>query len=277
MNLFEPYLESQPMKTFPVISRLFLLVAGALLLSSTLAAQEKEYVSEKYLFSMVPPKGFAAIPDADVKAMFQASREQLEKPEGEGELPPAASISKVVFMPQGTDPSSRSIIVHAGYPPARSVEEFEKLITPDTGDFVVHNREILTLNYRQCFVIDREFDTQGIRMRQIAAYVPAIMPGGYLINFSAVSVDFDEYKTTFMDCLKTFKPMPPKDTAPEVKQSKYGGKGKGEKKPAWRSTEVILSLIFVAAVVIWFLVKRLSAGAEEEAAELPGDEGSKEE
>lgn len=263
------------MNTCPALSRLFLLVAGALLLTSNLTAQEKEYVSEAYRFSMVLPKGFTALPDAEAKAMFQASREQIKLPENveAGELPPAASISKVVFMPQAGDPASRSIIVHAACPPARSVEEFEKFITPDTGDFVVHVREILTLNYRQCFLIDRELDTQGIRMRQLCGYVPGIMPGGYLVNFSAVSVDFDEYRASFMDSLKTFKPLPPKDVAPEVKQSKYSG-AKGDKTPAWRSPEVILSLIFVAAVVIWFLVRRLSAGAEEEAAELPGDEDS---
>ncbi len=183
-------------------------------------------------------------------------------------------IRHTIFQPKGTDLSGRRLMVVSEYPPWKSIEEFEKSITPDTGNFVYHERQTLNIKRRPAFLLDREYDFQNIRIRQLCVYVPDYTRQGFLITFASLSVDFDEYRDTFMKSLKTFYVKPP-EVPQAMKEARYAGKGLRRKKDdaAWRSPEVILSLVFVAFFAIWFLVKRLSMGTEEGEEESSAPEG----
>ncbi|MFH2001975.1 MAG: hypothetical protein ABIK28_20025 [Planctomycetota bacterium] len=242
-------------------------------------AQEQQtndrlYVNEKYMYTLELPPGFTAWEDEQTKELFRESRETVELPEEiDKEKAEKQPIFKTVFQPSGSNISQQSLVVHAGLPAQKSLEEFERAFSAGDMDFVILKKEALTINYRPCFLIDREFDRQGMRFRQLLAYVPGIGQAGYLLTYSAVSVDFDEFRDSFLKSLKTFKVQPPKEVPPELKQAKYSRKlqNPNEEKPAWRSIEVIGSFILVAIIVIWFMLRRLSAGAKEEGVgTLPG-------
>lgn len=268
-----------------------LLTVFAVLLMQTSALSQGEaaqgeggnnnlYSNEKYMFAIELPEGFSAWGEEATKEFFDKSRKERDMPEEfkEQSLDDLPTL-KTIFQPSGPNISNESIIIHAGIPVVNSLEEFETTYTPADMDCVTLSKETITVNYRTCYLIDREFDQQGLRFRQMMAFIQGIGPAGYLINFNAIAVDFNAYREKYMKCLKTFKVQPPKTVPPELKQAKYSKKvqNPNDQKPAWRSVEVIGSFIIVAILVIWFMLKRLSAGAaEQNVAALPGQTPVKE-
>jgi len=268
---------SQMIKRFQVLSLTFLF--ALILLQVAAPAQEEKpagnlYSNEKYMYVIELPVGYSAWDDDATREFFQKSRQERELPEEFDELDlDKLPVQKTVFQPSGNNISNQSIVIHAGIHVPKSLDEFEATYNVGDMDFVTLSKETLTVNYRPCFLLDREFDLQGLRFRQISAFIQGLGPRGYLINFSAISVDFNEYRDKFMKSLKTFLVQPPKAVPGNLKQAKYSKKvvDPKEKKPAWKSIEVIGSFIIVAIIVIWFMLKRLSAGAAAQNLEtLPG-------
>jgi hypothetical protein len=228
------------------------------------------YVNRESRFGLVIPNGFRVLSFEEVKALVLDTR----KKDGI-DIVDDASIKHTILQPMDYDAAMRKVLIVPGSPYFQTLQEFERAATPSdqTGDFVYHARENITINKHPGFLLDREFDAHGFRFRQIVAFIidfprePGQPPSqGFNLVFSAVSVNFEEYKTAFMECLNSFTVIPP-DLPPGYKESKYSKGLRGpdiEDTPAWRTPEVIGSLIFVGIFVIWFLVKKLSAGVEEE-------------
>jgi len=224
---------------------------------------EGAYISEKYRYALVPPKGYQALSEEQTRQIVMDGRKKDKIPDlVEGGLE-GAPIFTTIFQPAAYDISGRRMTVTPNYPLWQTIEEFEKYITPDTGDFFYYSRETLNIRNQKCYLLDREFDVMGTRVRQLCAYFPDMtLPTGYFLVFAALSVDFDEYKESFLTSLKTFKIIPP-DLPKGAKENLYRGPPK-RRAEAWRSLPVIGSLVAVFVFAIWFLVKRLSAGAGEE-------------
>ncbi len=238
------------------------------------AKNERAYVSEKFRFSIVPPKGFVALSEEATRAIVLDRRKHDKIPGAEESDAQTMPIRHTIFQPKETDLSGRRLMVVAEYPPWKSLEEFEKSVTPDTGNLVYHDRQTLNIRRRPFFLLDRSYDLQNTRIRTLCVYVPDYTRQGFLITFASLDVDFDEYRDTFMKSLKTFHVIPP-EVPQAMKEARYAGKGLRKKKvsAAWRSPEVILSLVFVAFFAIWFLVKRLSMDTEEGEEESSAPEG----
>ncbi|MHC4945940.1 MAG: hypothetical protein ACYTG7_23245, partial [Planctomycetota bacterium] len=186
-----------------------------------------------------------------------------------------ASIIRSVFQPQGYNLSNQSIKITFGHPMRfKTAEEFAAAYTAAQKDSKIHSKENLTIDYRPSYLVDWEFDREGVRFRQIMAYVTGLGPVGYLVTFSAVSADFDLFRDKYMQSLKSFKVTPPSKVAPELLQKRYTQRGLNpnkEETAAWRSTEVICSVIVIGIVVLWFVIRGLIRGAaEQQAAVLPG-------
>ena len=231
--------------------------------------EARRYVNEEFRFSIVPPEGFVRLSEEETRAIVNASRKQEKIPgaaEGQGGPPVLHTIFQPATQP---DLSMRRLVIVPKYPPWKSLEEFEKNVTPETTTFKVYERKTLKVNGRNMFLLDREYSFQGVPVRQLCAYVLDLFPPlkireGYLITFAAAAADFDEYRDGFMESLRSFRVIPPK-VPPEMKQRHYAGKGVPgmKKRTPWRSPEVVLSLLFVAVCAVWFLVKRLAAGEGE--------------
>lgn len=269
-SAFRPYIFLAVFITLFLLSLPVVFAQGA---GKTITAEEGAFVNEEERYSIVPPKGFAPLTQEEIRQLVIESRKQFDLPEVEGSQPLDQQIFQMIFKPPGFDPANRSLVVRPKAPPCKLLEEFEKFVTPDVSDPVTLSRETIKVNMRPCFVLDREIDRMGRRFRQLCCYVPDFMQQGFLIIYSADKMEFDEYHENFINSLKTFRVYPP-EMSPEMKKSRYTGGKRKKQALTWRSLEVIGSLLFVAVVVIWFLVKQLSAGALEEEAELPGSEGS---
>jgi hypothetical protein len=221
------------------------------------------YTNKEYRFSIMPPKGFRLLSEAETRKIVTEARKRDKIPEMNPSDPEGPPILQTIFQPSGFDPSMRRLVIIPGYPAWRSIEEFEKNITPDTGDLVYHDRKNLTIKGRTSFLLDREYDFSDFRVRQYCAYVQDYLQQGFMLVFSAASVDFEEYADDFMMSLKSFHVKPP-EMPVGMREQKYATRRRAKANPPWREPEVILSLVFVAVFAIWFLVKRLSAGVEED-------------
>ena len=85
----------------------------------------------------------------------------------------------------------------------------------------------------------------------------------YFLSFNCLAPDFDLYEKAFRNSLQTFKVYMPELTDAQ-KQDMYSTRKGGKKDEASFNLPVIGSLAFVALFVIWFLVKRLASGEEED-------------
>jgi hypothetical protein len=241
------------------------------------------YVNREHRFGLKVPKGLHVLPHEEVVKIVTAGRQK------DGiDTTDDSTINQTIIQALDFDPAGRRILITPETPYFQTLEEFERATTPPDlqGDFVYHAREKLNVNKHPGYLLDREFDSQGLRVRQWVVFItdfPAL-PGkpptrGFNIVFGAISVDFDEYEQAFRNCLNSFTVIPP-DLPEGYREAKYSLGIRGipglekeiEETPAWRTPEVIGSLIFVGLFVIWFLVKKLSAGVEEDEEFVEGEE-----
>ena len=234
--------------------------------------QKKGYiVSDDHCFVFLPPEGFYPLSKDETEATIQKGRESEGFVSDDGAQAGAAPSSWIIFRPSGSNSSLATVAVTSARSPVffipKSVDEFVHAYTPSTGDFVYFSMENTVVNNKAAFVIDREYDSQGKRMRQVVAFIfdYTIRPGGFLAMFSSLSVNFDEHVESFAKSLAAFTVLPPKITG-DIKEKLYSRDIAPEKeedwKPAWQSIEVIGGLVFVAMFVIWYLVKRLSDSSD---------------
>jgi hypothetical protein len=237
------------------------------------------YVHEKAHYTIVLPKGFEAWTDDQVKALYPdpASNPNIPEDKRDAAAQIQASIIRSVFQPRGANISNQTVKITFGHPARfKSADEFAAAYTSGQQDVKIHSKETLTIDYRPSYLVDWEFTRESIPFRQLMVFVTGMGPMGYLLTFSCVSADFDEYRGRYMKSLKSFKVTPPTDVAPELLQKRYTQRGavpRKEETASWRSTEVICSVIVIGIVVLWFVIRGLIRGAaEQQSAALPGQD-----
>lgn len=233
------------------------------------------YVSQKARFSMNLPRGFKAWPEERVKEIYGSKAYPTVPEDNRAEFEEWRSrIVRCVFEPDAPNISNQSLMIIYGHPQHNSLDEFANFYAASREDSVIHSKKTEIVDNRTAFILDWEIDREGVRFRQLLSFVPGVGPMGYLLTYTSVGVEFDRYQEEYLKSLVSFKMLPPPEVPPELIQNRYAnrGKDKADATPAWRSFEVIASVVVLGVVILWFVLRALMKGAatEKAGATLPG-------